>query len=59
MMEQKGTDKRRVRVAAELELDLIAKIDQERKGRCSRATIVRMALLDRYQARSTNKVMEA
>jgi len=49
MMEQNGTDKRRIRVAAELELDLVAKIDHERKGRCSRATIVRMALLDRYQ----------
>lgn len=59
MMEQKGTDKRRIRVAAELELDLIEKIDHERKGRCSRATIVRMALLDRYQDRANKKIKVA
>jgi hypothetical protein len=44
-----GTLKRRVRIAAELEPAIIALIDRERKGRCSRATIVRIALLDRYQ----------
>jgi|CXWL01.1.fsa_nt_gi hypothetical protein len=48
-MEQKGTSQRKIRIAANLEPDLIEKIDHERKGRCSRATIVRMALLDRYQ----------
>lgn len=56
-MEQKDTSKRRVRVAADLELDLIEKIDQECQGACSRAAIVRMALLDRYRkAQSPEKV---
>jgi len=54
-MERNGTAKHRVRIAAELEHALIAKIDEERKGRCSRAAIVRMALLDRYQPRRTTK----
>lgn len=54
-MEQKDTIKRRVRVAADLEPDLIEKIDQERRGSCSRATIVRMALLDRYRKAQSPK----
>jgi len=53
-MERNGTQRRRtvkrVRVSADLEPSLIAKIDQERRGgMCSRATIIRMALLDRYR----------
>jgi hypothetical protein len=48
-MARNGTHKPRVRIAAELEHALIVKIDEERKGRCSRAAIVRMALLDRYK----------
>jgi len=55
-MEQRGTNKRRVRIAAEIEPELIAKIDQERKGRCSRATIIRMALADRYAKSSSKQV---
>jgi len=47
-MERTGTPKR-IRVAAELEPDLVQKIDEERSGSCSRETIVRMALIDRYK----------
>ena len=47
-MEQKLTKKTTIRIAAELEPELIAKVDEEARGLCSRATIVRMALLDRY-----------
>lgn len=46
-MEQKVT-KKTIRIAAELEPELIALVDEEAKGLCSRATIVRLALLDRY-----------
>ncbi len=46
-MEQKVT-KKTIRIAAELEPKLIALVDEEAKGLCSRATIVRLALLDRY-----------
>ena len=53
-MEHKITP-RKIRIAAELEPDLVALVDAERKGRCSRATIVRMALLDRYQHRQAQK----
>lgn len=53
-MEQNGTQER-IRVAAQLEQSLVALIDQERRGRCSRAAIVRMALLDRYQAQLAAK----
>lgn len=49
-MEQKDT-KRKIRIAAELEPELVTLVDEERRGRCSRATIVRMALLDRYEKR--------
>lgn len=40
-----------VKVAAHLEPELIKKIDSDRRGRgsCSRAAIVRMALMDRYR----------
>ena len=40
---------KRIRVAAELSPRLVAKIDAERKGSCSRAAILRMALVDRYK----------
>ena len=53
-MEQKDT-KRTIRIAAELEPSLVALVDDERRGRCSRAAIVRMALLDRYQKRSAKR----
>ena len=46
-MEQKDT-KKTIRIAAELEPELIQLVDEEAKGLCSRATIVRLALLDRY-----------
>lgn len=54
IMERKVTH-RKIRIAAQLEPDLVALVDAERKGRCSRATIVRMALLDRYQHRDQQK----
>ncbi len=38
-----------IRIAATLTPALIAKIDAERQDRCSRASIVRMALVDRYK----------
>lgn len=41
--------KRRVRIAAEIDRDLVALVDRERKGRCSRAAIIRMAIMDRYR----------
>lgn len=50
--QQKTTPRRAmVKVAAHLEPELIKKIDSDRKGRgsCSRAAIVRMALMDRYR----------
>lgn len=47
IMEQKDT-KKTIRIAAELEPELIQLVDEEAKGLCSRATIVRLALLDRY-----------
>lgn len=53
-MERKVT-RRTIRIAAELEPDLVALVDAERKGRCSRATIVRMALRDRYQQQEEKK----
>lgn len=53
-MEQKDT-KRKIRIAAELEPELVTLVDEECRGRCSRATIVRMALLDRYQKRQGKK----
>lgn len=42
--------KQLVAIQARIEPELIAKIDREcqAKGRCSRAVIIRMALLDRY-----------
>ena len=40
--------------AAQIERDLIALIDNDRKGKCSRAAIIRMALIDRYQ-KNTNE----
>jgi|CXWL01.1.fsa_nt_gi hypothetical protein len=42
--------KQLVVIQTRIEPELIAKIDRERqaKGRCSRAVIMRMALLDRY-----------
>lgn len=46
---------KRIRVAAELEPALIAKIDAERKGSCSRAAIIRMALVYRYKKASPSK----
>ena len=49
-MEQKSTTER-IRVAAQLEPSLVELIDHERRGRCSRAAIIRMALLDRYEAK--------
>lgn len=49
-MERNGTTKR-VRIAADIEQDMIALIDEDRKGKCSRAAIIRMALVDRYQER--------
>jgi len=54
MMEQKGTTQR-IRIAAELEPELVARVDEERRGRCSRAAIVRMALLDRYEKKPLKK----
>lgn len=52
-MEQKltHTTKSTVRIAAELEPELVAMVDQECRGICSRATIVRLALMDRYNIR--------
>ncbi len=47
-MEQKGT-KHTIRIAAELEPELVALVDEECKGLCGRATIVRLALMERYQ----------
>lgn len=40
-----------VAIQARIEPELVARIDRERqaKGRCSRAVIIRMALLDRYR----------
>lgn len=40
-----------VAIQARVEPELLAKIDRERqaKGRCGRAVIIRMALLDRYR----------
>lgn len=57
-MEHSGTKNSRTRVAANIESELIAKIDDERRGRCSRAAILRMALLDRYkkEKRTTKQV---
>ena len=54
MMKQKGTTQR-IRIAAELEPELVARVDEERRGRCSRAAIVRMALLDRYEKKPLKK----
>jgi metal-responsive CopG/Arc/MetJ family transcriptional regulator len=50
-MAQQKVTKRIVRIAADLDADLVHAMDQERmsKGHCSRAAIVRMALADRYQ----------
>lgn len=53
-MEQKDTHKK-IRIAAELEPELIAMIDDEARGMCSRATIVRMALMDRYHIKPAKK----
>lgn len=53
-MERKDT-KTRIRIAAELEPALVQKIDEERRGSCSRAAIVRMALVARY-GKSKKKV---
>jgi len=53
MSKQKITKEnmRTVRIAADIEADVIASMDQERslKGQCSRAAIIRMALAERYQ----------
>jgi len=44
---------KRIRVAADLEPALIAKMDRERQhGLYSRATIIRMALIARYRKQS-------
>lgn len=48
MMEQKAT-KTTIRIAAELEPELVALVDRECRGICSRATIVRLALMERYK----------
>lgn len=48
MMEQKVT-KTTIRIAAELEPELVALVDRECRGICSRATIVRLALMERYK----------
>lgn len=48
MMEQKVT-KTTIRIAAELEPELVELVDRECRGICSRATIVRLALMDRYK----------
>lgn len=50
-MEHKDT-KQTIRIAAELEPSLVQLVDEERRGRCSRAAIVRMALLDRYEKKA-------
>lgn len=49
-MEHKIT-KKTIRIAAELEPELVALVDREAKGVCSRATIVRLALMDRYHGK--------
>lgn len=53
-MEQKDT-KKTIRIAAEIEPELVALVDGEARGLCSRATIVRMALLDRYHGKRAVK----
>ena len=47
-MERTGTVKR-IRIAAELEPALVRQVDEERRGKVSRAAIVRIALVDRYR----------
>lgn len=43
--------KTKIRIVADVERDVIAKLDREceSKGHCSRAAIIRMALMDRYR----------
>lgn len=53
-MEQKDTT-RKIRIAADIEPELVALLDEEARGLCSRATIVRMALLDRYHGKRSTK----
>ena len=59
-MQRHQHKKKRVLTAVQtrIESDLIERIDQERqvKGGCSRAVILRMALLDRYRAPATTEV---
>lgn len=40
---------KRIRIAVDVDRELLARIDADRKGKCSRAVIVRMALYDRYR----------
>ena len=47
-MQQKIT--KHVRVVADLDPSIVEKIDAERAGVCSRAAIVRLALMERYHA---------
>lgn len=46
-MEPKIT-KKRIRIAVELEPEIVALVDEEARGVFSRAMVVRLALLDRY-----------
>lgn len=57
-MERKDTKPKVQKVAALLEMPLVERIDRERraKGNCSRAVIIRMALLDRYRDVATPEV---
>lgn len=59
-MQRNSTTKKKglVAVQARIEPELVEQIDREcrTKGHCSRAVILRMALLDRYQAHPSSEV---
>lgn len=59
-MQRNSTTRKKglVAVQTRIEPELVERIDRECRamGRCSRAVIIRMALIDRYQARPSTEV---